>query len=91
MNCFRRFVDIQQKHNAGRLADAILYFCDEIYKEQAFSLPFSYNDLAALIGTTRESVTRTIKDFVDGGLIELSNRDLRVKNYEMLKKISENG
>lgn len=91
LDYYKRSINLHQKRNSGRLADAILYFSDEIYKSRTFCLPFPYVDLASLVGTTRESVTRGIKEFIEGGIIDVSNRCFIIKNYEMLKKISENG
>ncbi len=78
LNYYRRFVDQQQKQINGRLADAILYFTDEIFIEKSFELPFSHTDLAALIGTTRESVTRALKDFKEGKILEVKGKSFRI-------------
>lgn len=91
LNYYRRFVGQQQKQINGRLADAILYFADEIFVSKNFELPFSHNDLSGLIGTTRESVTRGLKDFKDGNILEVKRRKFRILNYSLLKKISERG
>lgn len=91
LNYFHRIVDTQQKQINGRLADALLYFADEIFLEQEFTVPFSHMDLAALVCTTRESVTRALKDFKDGKIVKVSGRDFEITNYAMLKKISESG
>lgn len=91
LNYYRRIVDQQQKQINGRLADSILYFADEIFLTQEFTLPFSHMDLAALIGTTRESVTRALKDFKVGRIVKVAGREFQITNYAMLKKISESG
>ena len=91
LNYYRRFVGQQQKQINGRLADAILYFADEIFVSKNFELPFSHSDLSGLIGTTRESVTRGLKDFKDGNILEVKARNFRILNYSLLKKISERG
>ncbi len=91
LSYYHRIVDQQQKQINGRLADAILYFSDEIFLSHEFTVPFSHLDLAALIGTTRESVTRALKDFKEGNIVRVSGRDLEIINYALLKKISESG
>jgi len=91
LNYYRRFVDQQQKQINGRLADAILYLSEDIYRKDSFQLPFSHSDLAALIGSTRESVTRALKTFREGKIVEITGRDFRVLKPVMLKKISKSG
>ncbi len=91
LHYFHRIVDQQQKQINGRLADAILYLSDEIFLSHKFTVPLSHVDLAALIGTTRESVTRALKNFKDGNILKVSGRDFEISNYAMLKKISESG
>lgn len=88
---YRRFVDQQQKQINGRLADAIIYFADEIFEKQNFTMPFAHMDLATLIGTTRESVTRALKDFKEGKIVKVTGREFSIINFEMLRKISESG
>lgn len=88
---FQRFIDLNQKQLPGRLADALICLSDEIFHSTRFELPFTKNDLAALIGSTRESVTRTLKDFNDDGILEVSGRNIRILNVEKLHKISRTG
>jgi CRP/FNR family transcriptional regulator len=91
LSYFSRFVNIHQKQVAGRLADTVLFFADEVRKSSSPIIPLSRNDLAALTCTTRESVTRAIKELSDIGTIRVKGRSFEILNYELLKKISEKG
>ncbi|MBU2555863.1 MAG: Crp/Fnr family transcriptional regulator [Bacteroidetes bacterium] len=91
LSYFSRFVNIHQKQVAGRLADTVLFFADEVRKSSNPIIPLSRNDLAALTCTTRESVTRAIKELSDIGTIRVKGRSFEILNYELLKKISEKG
>lgn len=89
---FNRFVNVQQKQIIGRLADTILCFSNEINGgATAFNIPLSRFDLAALVCTTRESVTRAIRELSDIGTIKVNDRHFQIVNHELLKKISEKG
>jgi len=88
---FNRFVNIHQKQINGRLAEAILYFADEIKKSHDFVIPLSRNDIAAMICSTRESVTRAIKDLTEINTIEVKGKHFTILNYGLLKTISEKG
>ncbi len=91
LNYYHRFVDQQQKQMNGRLADALLYLCDDIFLSRQFIMPFSNNDLAALIGSTREGVSRTLSNFKSHGIIRIQNKEVNIVDYEKLKRISEKG
>jgi CRP/FNR family transcriptional regulator len=91
LSYFERFVNMSQKNVNGRLADALLYFSQNISKSAEFTLPLSRNDLAGLIGARRESVARSIKEFSDSGLIDTNGKFFQINEMDVLKKISENG
>ncbi|NQU32736.1 MAG: Crp/Fnr family transcriptional regulator [Bacteroidetes bacterium] len=88
---FTRFVNVHQKQIDGRLADTILFFSDEVNKSRKFKIPLKRSDLAALVCSTRESVTRAIRDLSDIGTIKVKGKTFEILNYELLKKISEKG
>jgi CRP/FNR family transcriptional regulator len=88
---FQRFVDQYQKQLNGRLADALIFLSAEIFKSDEFTLPFTKYDLAALIGSTRESVTRTIKAFKDADIIGIEGKRIKLINMEKLQHISRTG
>ena len=89
---FERFVNIHQKQINGRMADIILFFSEEINNHaSSFNIPLSRSDMAALICTTRESITRAIKDLSNIKTIRVSRRKFEILNLKLLKKISEKG
>ncbi len=89
---FDRFVSIHQKQINGRLADVILFFSEEIYKNAlSFNLPLSRSDIAAFTCTTRESVTRAIKDLVEIETIRVSGKKFEILDLKRLQKISQSG
>ncbi len=88
---YQRFVDQFQKQLNGRLADALIFLSDEIFKSEEFTLPFTKCDLAALIGSTRESVTRTIKAFRDADIIGIEGKRIKLINMDKLQHISRTG
>lgn len=88
---FDRFVNLAQKQINGRLADALIYFSDLFGGAHEYHLPLSRSDLAALIGTTRESVARAIREMINTGVIEVAGKKVTILNHVMLNKISING
>ena len=88
---YKRFVDQFQKQLNGRLADALLFLSNEIFKKDEFIVPFTNYDMAALVGSTRESVGRAIKSFRDTDIIEIDGKQIRIINMEKLHQISRSG
>jgi CRP-like cAMP-binding protein len=73
------------------VADAILYFSKIIYETNSFDLPFSRQELADLIGVSRESATRVLLKFKAEGIIELEGRSIEVVKMDLLEQISQTG
>jgi len=89
---FNRFVNIHQKQINGRMADIILFFSEEINNNStSFQIPLSRNDMAALVCTTRESITRAIKDLSEVGTIRVSGKQFDIVDIKLLKEISQKG
>jgi len=88
---YNRFINVHQKQINGRMADTILFFADEVEKSHDFIMPLSRSDMAALICTTRESVTRALKDLVEIGTISVNGKQFNILNYDLLKTLSNSG
>ena len=80
-----------QKKTYGKVADAILYFSRIIYENPAFELPFTRQELADLIGISRESATRVLLKLKEDNILDLNERRVSIRNMEMLEQISRNG
>ncbi len=91
LNNFHRFMSQSQKKTYGRVADALIYFSRIIYENDVFEIPFSRQELADLIGISRESATRVLSKFNDDGILRLSGRTIEIVNPELLGQISKNG
>lgn len=87
----KRFVDRMHKQVPGRLAGALIYFAQEVYKKDAFRLPLTRIELAEYIGASRESVTRQLTLLKEDGIIDLQKHDIYILNFESLEKIYQAG
>ena len=91
LNYFNRFVSQSQKQLNGRLAEILLYFSEELFRSDRFMLHLTRAELASLVVTTRESLTRALKVFSDSGILRTDRRNFEILNPGMLKKLSESG
>ena len=86
-----RFVKLLQNQSYGRLATNLLFFANEIYLSDEFDLPLTRNDLADLICSSRESVSRLFSEFSQENIIEINGKHIRLLDKKKLKEISEKG
>ncbi len=75
---------------AGKLARLMLSWCRESGNGQGavrLKLPFTHEEIAEMIGTSRETVTRLLKDFRQNELITLKGSDLLIHDPERLRSV----
>ncbi len=68
-----------------RVADVLLRLHEQATTPDA-SIQLSRDDMAALVGTAPESLSRTLGEFKQDGFIELSSRSIRVLEPEKLQR-----
>lgn len=91
LESFRRCANRTQKLIRGNMADALLEFSDKIFMSDIFTLPLSQSDLANLVDTSRESVSRVMTEFDKDGIIKVTGKTIEILNKKSLKLISQNG
>ncbi len=81
----RRLAELRFLSVSARLAQALLrHFPDG-------EVPLSHQDLAALVGATRETVTKLLGEWALRGVLELGYRKIQVVDKEGLARILEEG
>jgi len=91
LESFRRCANRTQKLIRGNMADALLEFTDKIFMSDTFTLPLSQSDLANLVDTSRESVSRVLTEFDKDGIISVKGKQIEILNKKSLQLISQNG
>jgi len=91
INNFHQCVNKIQKHLHGCVADAILYLADNIYESDEYKLSMTRSDIADLIGTSRECVSRALVKLSKEGIIYINNKTVKIINKSLLQKISAVG
>jgi len=54
-------------------------------------LPLSQVELANLVDTSRESVSRILTEFDKDGIIQLKGKEIQITNKKSLQLVSQNG
>lgn len=88
---FHRCVKLVQNQIYGRLAGHLLQLCDDIYQSSEFDLPLNRNELADLICTSRETVSRILNNLAQEGIITIRGKHVKIIKKTLLEKISQKG
>jgi CRP/FNR family transcriptional regulator len=91
MNYFDRLVNNIQQQLPGRIAGSLLYFSQEIYISNSFDLNITKSELASLVGSSREAVSRILKEFHETGIIVMERDKIKILNIDRLQTIKMKG
>lgn len=83
--------NLSLKEIPGRLAGYLLYLSEEQQNTRTVSLKISKSELAGLLGTIPETLSRIFAKMNSIGLIEVDGRDIRLNDIEGLEELSEQG
>ncbi|HCY00665.1 MAG TPA: hypothetical protein DG754_11050 [Bacteroidales bacterium] len=86
-----RLSSLLYKQLPGRVADIILYFSEDIFKSETFSIPLTRQELAELAGTTKESLIRTLSEFKHDKIIDMNRNSFKVNSMHIIKTLSRLG
>ncbi|MHC1707876.1 MAG: Crp/Fnr family transcriptional regulator [Bacteroidales bacterium] len=91
LNNYHRLVNTRQKQISGKIADTLLYLARVIFNDNTFDLPLNRIEIANMIGSTRESVTKQLKEFTSSKLIRIEGHTLTLLDVDKLERISKFG
>ncbi|MCD6297005.1 MAG: Crp/Fnr family transcriptional regulator [Deltaproteobacteria bacterium] len=83
--------NLSLKEVPGRLAAYLLYLADEEGKEEAVTLSISKGQLASLLGTIPETLSRIFARMTELNLIEMDGRNIKLLNLNGLEELAELG
>ena len=86
-----RMVNLSQKKMHGRLADALLYFSDVVFKSDDYEMILSRQELGEMTNMAKECVVRILKELEETGVIYSDSSKVRILNREKLLQISLKG
>jgi len=69
----------------GRLAHLLLRMADEEQGDR-ITRKLTHHTIAQMIGSSRETVSRTMREFVDKGLIDVSRKDILIRDRPTLEQ-----
>lgn len=80
---------LTQAHSqdANQRLAAFLLQCSENGIKQTFRLPVNKTDIASILGTSRETLSRKLSSLQKKGIISLSGREIKICNLDALKEL----
>jgi len=86
-----QLINLTRKKMPGRLADALLYFSNEIFKSDEYEMILSRQELGEMTNMARECVVRILKELEESGVIYSDSSNIKILDKQKLIKISEKG
>jgi len=83
--------NLSLKEVPGRLASYLIYLADEQKAGDHISLPISKGQLASLLGTIPETLSRIFTKISNQNLIEVSGREIKILDRTGLDDLAING
>ncbi len=83
--------NLSLKEVPGRLASYLIYLADEQKAVDHISLEISKGQLAGLLGTIPETLSRILAKMSSRNLIEVSGRDIKLLDRKGLEELAEHG
>lgn len=86
-----KLVNFSMKQLPGRVADLLQYFSEVVFDSNDFTVPLTRQELAELIGTTKESLIRTLNEFKNDKIIDLDGKRIKILSPEIITMLSNLG
>lgn len=86
-----KLIELTQKGMHGRIAGALLYLQNEVFKSQNGEISIKRQDLAELTAMSKESAIRILKELKDDNIITVDGNIIKLKDFDMLMQINQKG
>jgi CRP-like cAMP-binding protein len=80
---------VSQNNIRGRLAKLILHFAKDTFLANNFTLLTSRNEMAQMIGFSRENVIRILTEFDEEGIIKVKSKSIEILDYNKLDELAK--
>jgi CRP-like cAMP-binding protein len=75
----------------GKMADALIYLSENIFKSLEFGIPLSRQDLADMTAMSKDSAIRILKEFERDEIIVVDGKNVKILSMDALRDLSEHG
>ena len=87
----QKILNLTQKKMHGRLAEALLYFADEVFHSDDYEMLLTRQEIGEMTNMAKESVVRIMGELENEKIIRAMPRQVKILDKEKLRVISEKG
>jgi CRP-like cAMP-binding protein len=91
LNSYNRLFSLTTKQINGRFSELLLFMKNVLYKTNPFQLTISRKDMADLISTSPESISRLMSEFKEQGIITSKGHEIEILDDTRLDTICKCG
>jgi CRP-like cAMP-binding protein len=85
---FHKLNCIANKQAIGRMADTLLYLCQDVFFSNIIPGTITRKDIASLAGISTENAVRILSDFKNDGIITIVSSQIEINKIDILKTLS---
>ena len=89
IQAYDRMFSLTTKQISGRFAELLYFLRNVLYRSNPFDLTISRKEVADLISTTPESISRLINDFRKEGIIEVKGHTVEITDPDKLESLCQ--
>lgn len=86
-----KMLALNKKNVRGRVADILIFFAEQIFKSEDFTLPMTRQDIANMTSISVENIVRVLSEFDRDKIIRINNKRIIILNKKALLIISLKG
>jgi CRP-like cAMP-binding protein len=87
LQSYNRMFSLTTKQINGRFSELLFYLRNVLYESNPFNLTISRRELADLVSTTPESVSRLLHEFKEQGIINVKGHTIEILDSEKLESL----
>lgn len=91
VNSFNRLYGVTNKQLNGRFAEFLLNLQTRVFKTNPFETNLAKKEMADMIYSSQESISRLIKEFTKEGIIKMKGNTIEILDEAKLERISQTG
>lgn len=85
---FEKLNCVANKQAIGRMADTLLYLSQEVFASNIIPNTITRKDIAGLASISTENAVRILSDFKTDKIINITNNQIEVVNFDLLRTIN---
>ncbi len=88
---YRKLTMMGTKNTHGRLAETLLYLCQDKFLDQNVFHHLTRRELAEFMGASVESMLKIMNELKADNIISTAGKKIEINDFEMLKRLSKIG